>query len=118
MSIRNLVLLAVLALLPASLRADLIPTALQPVAELPADQASERLPERLNSLGLTPHEASERVAQLAPDEVAALAANPEQVQVGGLQFFGLGKYATVSTLLVIGGLFVVGIVLNAIFRFL
>lgn len=111
-------LLATLVAAPAPARADLIATELAPASEAPSASAAAALHDRFRDLGLPPQQAQTRLAALSPAELDRVAADPEQVQLGGMRLFGLGDQATTTTALVIGSLFLLAIVLNAIFHFL
>ena len=113
-------LLCALLALPAPLRADLIATELAPAPEAPAAAPAgpASLRERFHDLGLTPQQADARLVALNPGDLDRVAADPRQVQLGGMRLFGLGDQATTTTAIIIGSLLLLGIVLNAIFHFL
>lgn len=98
LAVVNLVLLAP----PRPAAADLIQTA--PVQEVPtgstvADRHAVEL--ALASEGLSPCDVQSRMDQLAPDEVATLAHNPERVQMAGNSLIPLSIAACIVLVIVV-----------------
>ena len=85
--------------------ADLIPSA--PVTEglAPEVGGTNAVAERLRAVGMDDSEVSGRLAELRPEDVQALAQNPEQVQCAG---------STGVILLIVGGVILLAVILYLI----